>query len=91
MSRPTSRPARTYHFAGGIPFVSDAELEEGLEEAGVDPVVADAVLESNEEARIDALRVSLGILALFAVLALFTDRAGCRARLPVRPRSMRRK
>ena len=66
--------------AGGIPFVSDAELEEGLEEAGVDPVVADAVLESNEEARIDALRVSLGILALVAVLALFATR-----RLPRTP------
>jgi MFS family permease len=68
--------------AAGVPFVSDAQLEGGLEEAGVDPTIADAVIEANEDARIDALRISLGALALLAVLALFATR-----RLPRTPAS----
>ncbi|HXV57486.1 MAG TPA: hypothetical protein VD704_06415, partial [Gaiellaceae bacterium] len=57
--------------AGGIPFVSDADLEAGLEEAGADDEVTRAALEANADARLDGLRAALMILALLAVVALF--------------------
>ena len=57
--------------ASGIPFVSDDDLEAALVGAGVDDDVVPAVVEENEEARIVALRISLSVLALLAVLALF--------------------
>ena len=66
--------------AAGVPFVSDAQLEAGPRGSRRRSHGADAVLEANEDARIDALRVSLGVLALLAVMALFATR-----RLPRTP------
>jgi hypothetical protein len=66
--------------AGGIPFVSDADLEKKLEEAGVPPDTANAIVDENATARITALRQSLSILAVIALIALFFTR-----RLPLRP------
>ncbi len=60
--------------AGGIPFVSNAQLETGLSEAGVDPTLAAEILEENEAARIDGLRAGLSVLAIMAVVALFLTR-----------------
>lgn len=60
--------------AGGIPFVSNAQLETGLSEAGVDPALAAEILEENEAARIDGLRAGLSVLAIMAVVALFLTR-----------------
>jgi 4-hydroxybenzoate polyprenyltransferase len=60
--------------AAGVPFVSDAQLESGLQEAGVDPKTAQAVLDANEQARLDGLRAALGLLALVAAIALFFTR-----------------
>lgn len=60
---------------GGIPFVSNAQLEGALEDAGVDPDVVPDVTDANEEARIVALRVSLAAVALMVLLALFFARA----------------
>jgi MFS family permease len=57
--------------AGGIPFISDADLEAALTQAGVDPVVSQAVLEENEQARLDGLRTALAALALIALIGLF--------------------
>ncbi len=57
--------------AGGIAFVSDADLNEALKEADVDPDVATAVLDENTSARLEALRTSLSVLAILAVVALF--------------------
>ena len=57
--------------ASGIPFVSDAQLETGLAEAGVDPAVADAIVEENTQARLDGLRSALTVLALLAAIAFF--------------------
>ncbi len=57
--------------AAGIPFVSDADLQDALEDAGVTPGEAEAIIEENEEARLLALRSSLAVLAVAAVLALF--------------------
>jgi MFS family permease len=60
--------------ADGIPFVSDADLDNALAEAGVDSATADAIVDENSEARLHALRVSLSVLALIALVALFTTR-----------------
>jgi hypothetical protein len=60
--------------ASGIPFISDADLEQALDDAGVAGATADAVIEENEEARLEGLRAALGVLALIALLALFFGR-----------------
>jgi MFS family permease len=60
--------------ASGIPFVSDADLGDALEEAGTPPEVAAAVVDENADARIAALRLSLSALALVAAGALFFTR-----------------
>jgi Na+/melibiose symporter-like transporter len=66
--------------ASGIPFVSDQDLEAAMEDTGLPKDVADAVVTENESARIDALRISLAVLAVIAVVALFFVRL-----LPDRP------
>lgn len=65
--------------SGGIPFLSDAELETALDEARVSPRATDEIVEENEEARLVGLRTALAILALFALVALF-----CTGRIPTR-------
>jgi EmrB/QacA subfamily drug resistance transporter len=57
--------------ADGIPFISDADLEEALDQAGATPEVSQAVLDENEQARLDGLRTALAALALIALIGLF--------------------
>ena len=57
--------------AGGVPFVSDADLEAALDEAGAASATTDAALEANADARLAGLRSALAILAVLAILALF--------------------
>jgi Na+/melibiose symporter-like transporter len=57
--------------AGGVPFISDADLEAYLDEAGVPRRQADPAMEAYAEARIDGLRSALALLALASLLALF--------------------
>jgi len=57
--------------AGGVSFVSDADLESALDEAGVEEATTDAALVAYEDARLDGLRAALGILALLSIIALF--------------------
>jgi EmrB/QacA subfamily drug resistance transporter len=57
---------------GGVPFVSDADLENALDEAGASSATTDAVLEDYQDARLDGLRSSLAILAVLVLVALFT-------------------
>jgi hypothetical protein len=66
--------------ASGVPFISDADLEEALVDAGVEPDAAEAIVDDNAEARIDGLRAALAAMALIAVVALLGTR-----RLPTRP------
>ncbi|HEY7044362.1 MAG TPA: MFS transporter [Nocardioidaceae bacterium] len=60
--------------ASGIPFVSDADLETALDEAGVPHDQADVILDTNVDARIAALRLSIAVLAMVAIGALFCTR-----------------
>jgi MFS family permease len=57
--------------ATGIPFISDADLEKALEDAGVSAKASAAIVDENASARLDGLRASMAVLALLALLALF--------------------
>jgi MFS family permease len=59
---------------GGVQFISDADLEEALDEAGVQPEVAEATLDAYADARLDGLRAALAILALLSIVSLFFTR-----------------
>jgi MFS family permease len=61
----------TTKLAGGVPFVSDADLKKALDEAGVRPKTADVIIAENSNARLHALRASLAVVAAVALLALF--------------------
>jgi MFS family permease len=56
--------------AGGIPFLSDSELEAALSAAHVPSRTADAIVQTNAQSRIDGLRVAVAILALFSLVAV---------------------
>ena len=60
--------------AGGIPFVSDKELEAALEKSNVPPTATDAIVEENETARLHGLRSAIAVLAIFALLAAIFSR-----------------
>jgi hypothetical protein len=60
--------------SSGIPFVSDADLKQALDNAGVSGKTADAIVSENENSRLRALQVAMAVLALFALAALFTSR-----------------
>ncbi len=60
--------------AGGIPFMSDKDLQTQLDKAGVPPSTAAAIVDENAKARIDGLRASLSVLAVVALIALFFSR-----------------
>ncbi len=57
--------------SSGVPFISDADLEAALQDAGVSGSTATAIVDENAQSRLDALRASLGVLAALALLALF--------------------
>ena len=61
--------------ASGVPFISDADLEAALDDAGVDQQTSEAALEAYTDARIDGLRSALAILAVLVVVALFLAQA----------------
>ena len=65
------KSAATTELAGGVSFVSDAQLTQKLEEAGVPAETAAAILDENSTARLDALRTAFAVAALLAFLALF--------------------
>jgi MFS family permease len=57
--------------AGGVPFISDADLEAALDDAHASSRTTDAAIEAYSVARITGLRTALAVLALLAVVALF--------------------
>lgn len=66
--------------AGGIPFVSDQDLETALAETDLTAAEQEAVVDENSAARLVGLRLALAVLAVLAALAIFLTRL-----LPTRP------
>jgi hypothetical protein len=60
--------------SSGVPFISDEDLEAALDDAGVSQETADAIVDENEDSRLQALRASLSILAVLALVAPFFTR-----------------
>jgi MFS family permease len=56
---------------GGVPFIPDDQLSSALTDAGVEGTATAAIVEENEEARLDGLRSALSVLAVIALVALF--------------------
>jgi hypothetical protein len=57
--------------AGGVPFVSDADLQHALDQAHVSRKSTSAALNAYGDARIDGLTSSLVLLAFVALAGLF--------------------
>jgi len=66
--------------AGGVPFLSDADLQAALDDSDVTAEVTTAALDVNRDARVAGLRSALAVLAVIALLGLFSAR-----RIPSRP------
>jgi MFS family permease len=64
----------TTKLAGGVPFVSDAQLKTALDQAKVPPAAANAILEENATARLNGLRSALSVLAILALIAMLVSR-----------------
>jgi MFS family permease len=56
--------------SGGVPFLSDADVESALDQAGVTGDTAAAIVGENQKARLRALRSALAVIALVAAAAL---------------------
>ncbi len=56
--------------AGGVPFMSDADVRAALQQADVPTATADEIVKQNEKSQIDGLRAAEAILALLALVAL---------------------
>jgi hypothetical protein len=65
----------TVELAAGVPFVSDAQLDAALTDAGVPEDVAAAIAQDNADARVSALQGALGVLVLLGAVALFVSRS----------------
>ncbi|WP_043445329.1 MFS transporter [Arthrobacter sp. L77] len=57
--------------ASGVPFISDTQLQEALNNADIDQETADAIMAVNSDSRLEALRTALALAALLATAALF--------------------
>ena len=56
--------------AGGVPFMSEADVKAALSKANVPPATANEIVKVNKQSQIDGLRASEAILALLALIAL---------------------
>ncbi len=70
----------TTQLSGGVPFISDSDLQLQLQKANVPAGQADAIVKANSDARLIGLRTALFVVALFAVGGLF-----CTGMIPVVP------
>jgi Na+/melibiose symporter-like transporter len=57
--------------AGGVPFVSDADLEDALQQANAKDESTEAAVAAYSDARIAGLRSALAILGVLAIISLF--------------------
>jgi EmrB/QacA subfamily drug resistance transporter len=78
---PTSAKSNaTTKLAGGVPFVSDADLEAAFKKADVPSSTTDQALTAYKDARIDGLESALAVLAVLVLVALFYAQ-----RIPAQP------
>ena len=68
---PAVQQQASTELADGVPFVSTTQLETALADQGITGEAAQAIVDINESARLDALRVAFAVAALLAVAALF--------------------
>jgi EmrB/QacA subfamily drug resistance transporter len=61
----------TVQLEGGVPFVSDSELEKALQATDLTPTAREAVVAENASARLIGLRSALWMVALLIVIGLF--------------------
>jgi MFS family permease len=61
----------TVELSNGVPFISDAELQTKLAQTTLPSSTQQAIVQENANARLQALRASLWLLALFSVIGLF--------------------
>jgi len=59
------------NLGGGVPFISDADLQKALDEAHVSSRASKAAVDAYQKGRITGLKAALAILALMNVIALF--------------------
>jgi MFS family permease len=57
--------------ASGIPFSSDSDVAKALEGEHLSKKTTEAIVAENSKARLEALQAALGVVALFALVALF--------------------
>jgi hypothetical protein len=79
LSQPTKQSLEAA-LGSGVEFVSDADVDAALAEAGLPPAEQEEVGDVYAGARLDALRNGMVALAVFVIVALFLS-----ARLPGRP------
>jgi MFS family permease len=77
---PQVKTQANVQLAAGVPFISDADLSTALTEAGATPAATATALQINSVARVEGLRSALAVLALIALVGLFTAR-----RIPRQP------
>jgi hypothetical protein len=70
----------TTELAGGVPFISDAQVEAALTDAGVSPADAEEIAAINADARLEALQAAFAAAGLVAIVALFLT-----GRIPTAP------
>ncbi len=59
------------NLAAGAPFISDADLQARMSQAGYTQDQIDIALEQNQASQIDGLRAALSVLGIIGVIALF--------------------
>ena len=57
--------------SAGVPFVSETQLRTALDETDLDDASAEAIVEANRDARVEAMDTALALLAVLALIALF--------------------
>jgi hypothetical protein len=60
--------------ASGAEFISNDQLETAMQDAGASQEVTQAVVETNEQARVDGLRSALALLAIIGTVGLLFTR-----------------
>jgi hypothetical protein len=67
----SAKSQASVQLAAGVPFLSDAQAQAALDQAGVPADVTTAIIDANKQARVDGLDAALAVMALVGFVALF--------------------